>query len=120
MKRIISIFTIALLGGVGALSVDHFINHNQTFIRAGLPLNYQVQNSSPAKFASFNGMVPENVSGDFVKASEISLPAVVHVRTEYAPKGNQFYYYDPFGWGVPQQQPHAQMGSGSGVIISGD
>lgn len=122
MKRILSIFFVALLGGVGALSVDNLLRKNQTSTKAGLPANYQIQNSSGVKFANFSGMVPENVSGDFVKASEISLPAVVHVKTEYAPKQNQFYYYDPFqgfGWNTPQQQK-PRMGSGSGVIISGD
>ncbi len=62
-------------------------------------------------------------SVDFIKASEISLPAVVHVKTEYAAKKSQFYYYDPFHdqyWNAPQQQQKPQMGSGSGVIISGD
>ncbi|MBI3502984.1 MAG: Do family serine endopeptidase [Bacteroidetes bacterium] len=114
MKRIVSIFFVALLGGVGALTIDHFVNKNQTSINAALPANYQV------KFANFNGMVPENVSGDFVKASEISLPAVVHVKTEYAPQQQDQFFFSPFGWGqnVPQSRP--QMGSGSGVIISGD
>ena len=51
------------------------------------------------------------------------MPAVVHVKTEYAPQRNQLYYYDPFhmwGWEQPQQSPRTQMGYGSGVIISGD
>jgi serine protease Do len=122
MKRILSIFFVALLGGVGALTVDHLVSNNQTLIGASLPANYQVRNSNGVKFTSFNGMVPENVSGDFVKASEISLPAVVHVKTEYAPQQNQFYYYDPFGLGMNpyQHKQQKQMGSGSGVIISGD
>ncbi|HEY4799789.1 MAG TPA: trypsin-like peptidase domain-containing protein, partial [Bacteroidia bacterium] len=86
------------------------------YVQAQVPNNYSV------KLAGFHGMTPEASSADFVKASEISLPAVVHVKTEYAPKQNQFFYYDPFqgfGWNAPQQQPH-QSGSGSGVIISGE
>src|ERR1051325_1288875 len=122
MKRLTSIFFVALFGGAVALTGNHFFNRNVNQIQAGLPANYNVQNSNGVKFASFNGMVPENVSGDFVKASEISLPAVVHVKTEYAPQQNQFYYYDPFGFGMNpyQQKQQKQMGSGSGVIISGD
>src|ERR1035438_807426 len=116
MKRVASIFFIALIGGATALTIDHYLGNNPNTIQANAPNNY------PVKFASFNGMVPE-ASADFIKASEISLPAVVHVKTEYAPQRNQLYYYDPFhqwGWEQPQQSPRTQMGYGSGVIISGD
>ncbi|MFI5164397.1 MAG: Do family serine endopeptidase [Bacteroidia bacterium] len=115
MKRILIIFFTALMGGTAALTVDHMMVRDQNKVQATSSINY------PVKFAGFNGMTPEASSTDFVKASEISLPAVVHVKTEYAPQRNQFYYYDPFHdyrWNPPQQQP--QMGSGSGVIISGD
>ncbi len=127
MKRILSIFFVALLGGTVALTINNFVNKNEISLQANLPNHYPVhtvgQNSmsNGVKFANFNGMTPEGTV-DFIKASEISLPAVVHVKTEYAPKQNQFYYYDPFqgfGWNAPQQQKQ-KMGSGSGVIISGD
>jgi len=129
MKRLTSIFFVALFGGAVAITVDHIVNKNENSIVTNLPTNYHVNPvgqesmSNRVKFASFNGMAPES-NIDFVKASEISLPAVVHVKTEYAPQQNQFYYYDPFqgfGWNAPQQQHQKpQMGSGSGVIISGD
>lgn len=114
MKRIASIFIVALLGGATALTVDHFMGRNETRKQAIQPSNY------PVKFVNYPAMTPES-SMDFIKASEISLPAVVHVKTEYAPQKSQMYYYDPFRdqyWNAPQQKP--QMGSGSGVIISGD
>ena len=116
MKRLVSIFFIALIGGATALTVDRYLVRNEKSIQTNVPNNY------PVKFTNFNGMAPE-ASGDFIKASEISLPAVVHVKTEYAPQRNQLYYYDPFhmwGWEQPQQSPRTQMGYGSGVIISGD
>jgi Do/DeqQ family serine protease len=112
MKRILTIFFTALIGGTVALTVDHAMVGNENHIQ--VPSNY------PVKFASLNGMALE-ASADFIKASEISLPAVVHVKTEYAPQQQQLYY-DPFHnfmWGQPQN-PQPQMGSGSGVIISGD
>lgn len=115
MKRLTSIFFAALLGGTVMLTVDHFMVKNETTIQAGVPQNY------PVKFTSINSMTPET-GIDFIKASEISLPAVVHVKTEAAPSKSQFYYYDPFHdqyWNAPQNQ-RPQMGSGSGVIISGD
>jgi len=116
MKRIATIFFTALIGGTVALTVDHYLGDKENHIQTTLPANY------PVKFTGYSsGMTPE-ASIDFIKASEISLPAVVHVKTESAPQRNQMYYYDPFRnfmWGQPQQQA-PQMGSGSGVIISGD
>lgn len=115
MKRIASIFAVALLGGATALTVNHFMVEKPTPVQAVIQ-----QQAIPARLASFNGMTPES-SIDFIKASEMSLPAVVHVKTESAPQRSQFYYYDPFRdqyWNGPQQKP--QVGSGSGVIISGD
>ncbi len=115
MKHLTSIFFAALFGAGAALTVDYFMNGKENRIQENTPKNYQV------KFTNLNGMAPE--SGiDFVKASEISLPAVVHVKTEYAPQQNQYFFYDPFqgfGWNTPRQRK-PQMGSGSGVIISGD
>lgn len=115
MKRLTSIFFVALFGATVALTVDHFMVKKETITQVSIPQNY------PVKFTSLNGMTPE--SGiDFIKASEISLPAVVHVKTEAAPSKSQFYYYDPFHdqyWNAPQNQ-RPQMGSGSGVIISGN
>lgn len=115
MKRVINIFVVALIGGVTALSLNHFISNRNLEQTSITPPNYA------AKFVNFTGL-PAESSIDFVKASEISLPAVVHVKTAFAPKQSQLYYYDPFRnslWNQPQRQP-MQMGSGSGVIISGD
>lgn len=115
MKRTVSIFFVALLGGASALTVNHFLADKKAVVQAEIQ-----PAATPVKFASYHGMTPES-SIDFIKASEMSLPAVVHVKTESAPQRSQFYYYDPFldqYWNGPQQKP--QMGSGSGVIISGD
>ena len=116
MKNILIVLTAALTGGVTALTVDHFTNSKENHIQASLP------NNPPVKFASYSG-IPAEASIDFINASEMSLPAVVHVKTEAAPKQNQFFYYDPFNnqyWNAPQQQQRPQMGSGSGVIVSAD
>ena len=58
--------------------------------------------------------------GDFVAASKAATPAVVHIKTQYAPSESggmnplaQLFGL-PYGGGMPQ------MGSGSGVIISAD
>lgn len=116
MKNILIIFTAALIGGATALTVDHLTTPKENPIQASVPTN------PPVKFASYSGM-PAEASIDFISASEASLPAVVHVKTEAAPKQNQFYYYDPFSnryWNAPQQQQRPQLGAGSGVIVSAD
>ncbi len=73
---------------------------------------------------SSNSVVPEGLN--FIKAAQISTPAVVHVMTEYS--GNtssrsnspmdpflREFFGDGFGERVPRGP---QMGSGSGVIIA--
>ena len=69
------------------------------------------------------GSVPEN-NVDFTTAADMSVHAVVHVKTTYPMNANQnqFYMYDPFrnlfGGQMPKQE--APMATGSGVIVSGD
>ncbi|MBC5774047.1 Do family serine endopeptidase [Pontibacter sp. KCTC 32443] len=68
--------------------------------------------------------VPEGLN--FVKAAQVSTPAVVHVMTEYSIRSSDQYNspMDPFlreffGDGFGERVPRGpQMGSGSGVIIA--
>lgn len=72
---------------------------------------------APVKFASYNMSAPENVV-DFTTAAEMSIHAVVHVKTEL--RENVPLFNDPWGfWGqqVPSQE-RVQKGFGSGVIIT--
>ncbi|PRY16245.1 Do/DeqQ family serine protease [Pontibacter ummariensis] len=72
---------------------------------------------------SSNVIVPEGLN--FVKAAQVSTPAVVHVMTEYSARPTQSdtpmdpflreFFGDGFGERVPRSP---QMGSGSGVIIA--
>jgi Do/DeqQ family serine protease len=75
---------------------------------------------------SSNVIVPEGLN--FVKAAQVSTPAVVHVMTEYSAVANAHEGYsgpmDPFlreffGDGMGRAVPLGpQLGSGSGVIIA--
>jgi Do/DeqQ family serine protease len=73
---------------------------------------------------SSNAIVPEGLN--FIKAAQVTTPAVVHVMTEYSGSTSQRYSspMDPFlreffGDGFGQQVPRGpQSGSGSGVIIA--
>ncbi|MHA6246646.1 Do family serine endopeptidase [Pontibacter sp. CAU 1760] len=74
---------------------------------------------------SSSSIVPEGLN--FIKAAQVSTPAVVHVMTEYSgnsssARGNspmdpflREFFGDGFGERVPRSP---QMGSGSGVIIA--
>jgi len=87
-------------------------------------VSYTTGEQSTMSFASHNrnaetvGVAPV----DFTKAAEMSVGAVVHVKTKYNVYGKQ--YVDPFYqffFGRPQQQPQGQaQATGSGVILSQD
>ncbi|WP_439881367.1 Do family serine endopeptidase [Pontibacter sp. MBLB2868] len=73
---------------------------------------------------SSDAVVPEGLN--FVKAAQVSTPAVVHVMTEYSVRSSEQYGspMDPFlreffGDGFGERAPRGpQLGSGSGVIIA--
>ncbi len=109
MKKVISTFLVASLGGFIALAA--FITINKTD-QSQLPVATSIQ---PA--ARFVNMPPAGATAnnlDFTYAAESSLNAVVHVKTksQVAPANNPWARY--FGY---EMQPQIQMGSGSGVII---
>lgn len=114
MKKTANAFFIAIIGGITALGFNHWI---QQPISKDPQLRYQV----PVKQVNLPIVVPENAM-DFTAAAEMSVHAVVNVKTSYATKKNQ-YIYDPFqgffGQTIPEQN-QVPMASGSGVIISQD
>lgn len=124
MKKILSIFLIAGIGGMTALSIDHFFENKNSTSSLGMYA------SQPAKFVNSktnSAASPEN-SINFTQAAEMSVHAVVHVKTSYPVENanNLFFNNDPFrnffygDGGIQPQQVQPQMASGSGVIISGD
>lgn len=117
MKKIISVFVIASIGGVTALSLNHLLENQAA--KASSQLSYQV----PVKFVNMPSNTPEGMV-DFTTAAEMSVHSVVHVKTTYGLESNQNqYFYDPFhdlfGQRAPQQR-EAPSATGSGVIISQD
>lgn len=86
------------------------------------------QNQIPASYANFS-RAANAMETDFTVAAELSIHAVVHVKTKTPMRVQQFGgFNDPFFeyFFGPQQQPRQQQeapmqeGSGSGVIISND
>lgn len=114
MKKIIGAFVIASIGGFTALGIDHFMTPK---VQPNSQLSYQI----PAKYANMPVSAPET-GIDFTTAADLSIHAVVNVKTTYPLQTSNPYIYDPFrdffGQRMPQQQ--APMSTGSGVIISQD
>lgn len=116
MKKILSVFAIASIGGLTSLGVSHFLQDSSSSQQS--VLSYQ----PPVKYVNMPA-APE-ASIDFTAAAELSVHAVVNVKTTYPLQtNNQLYMYDPFrdffGQRTPQHQ-EAPMATGSGVIVSQD
>jgi serine protease Do len=112
IRKSISILLIAGIGGIAGASIysSHF-SYDQKVSARNSALKQNVQ------FASFTGEGTE-APCDFTKAADMSIHAVVHVKTFYSNK-NSYNPFDPFGfWGQPKNQQ--QEASGSGVIITDD
>jgi Do/DeqQ family serine protease len=111
MKRISSLFLVSLLSGATTLGAYKLVFENNT---AGSALSIAPQ-SSYARNVSLAG--PENV--DFTTAADNAVHTVVHVKnTSYASAASNpmmEYFYGSRG-----QQQQAQVGTGSGVIITAD
>jgi len=111
MKQILKLTFVAMLGGmISLVTYKSFVEEPQAI---------EATDEKPKfNFTNYSGSpsVPlENL--DFVKASKMTVDAVVHVKTVFRSEN----VYNPWSryFGVPSQ-PRQQMGTGSGVIISGD
>ncbi|MSQ79848.1 MAG: Do family serine endopeptidase [Flavobacteriaceae bacterium] len=116
IKRGLSLLAIASLGGLVALGINRITSpeRSNTF--------------EEKQKAWFTGMSAGKMTDmpDFVGASAMVTPTVVHIKTTATSKGggNQFEFNDPFGFfgdKAPYQMPQGpHEGSGSGVILTND
>jgi serine protease Do len=115
MKKIVSAFVIASIGGITALGLNHLIEDKSSVTTS--QINYQ----TPVKYVNLPGAAESTV--DFTVAADVSVHSVVNVTTTYPLETQGQYFYDPFrdffGQHAPQQH-EAPMATGSGVIISQD
>ena len=78
----------------------------------------------PVRLANYASVAAEHI--DFTKAAELSVNAVVHIKSVANPSGrdNRREYFDPFefffGDGMHNYRRQPRVGFGSGVIISTD
>ncbi len=114
MKRLIGLFLVAVAGGAIALGGYKLIEKKQHYYPsvAGQQMSLQPVNYIPG--TQFN-------EPGFETAAAISVPAVVHIKTEFRQKSNVyddfFNNFFNFGQGMPNQAIEAM---GSGVIIDAD
>ncbi|WP_313030215.1 trypsin-like peptidase domain-containing protein [Soonwooa sp.] len=127
LKKLMPLAVVGVLSGATTFgAIKYFDPHN-----SGEDFSYFTKSSNNASFAGLNTSA---VGDDFVKASKMTVPAVVTIKNysnrsaQRAPDSDlfDFFFGNPFGGGRQQpqqrQQPPKNMpsGLGSGVIISPD
>lgn len=123
IKKLIPYAFVGVISGATTFGAINYFNEKNS----DSDFSYFAPKNSDARYASFN---ITGVGEDFVKASKMTVPAVVSIKN-YADRTNRrseqdmfdLFFGNPFG-GQPrqQQQPPQNMpsGMGSGVIISPD
>ena len=116
------LFIVLFTAGVSALTTVLVLRHVEPQVLIGQSTIEGDSTSLPLAYARFS-QLPEAGETDFTQAAELSVNAVVHVKTTYKMQMSR-YQTDPFlefFFGRPQQQqPQTQQASGSGVIITQD
>ena len=111
MKKFMSILFVSALGGGLTLSTY------KLFIETSLP--YEIAEGRVLTTTAVSGLISLNSieeTVNFTSAAEKTLPTVVHVKNTTLSKG--YTSYEDLFFGRSQQR--AQIGTGSGVIISVD
>ena len=124
MKRFLSFFLAAILGGLLSLFIfQKFFSTEKP--GAGTSASRMLE-APPATLARYMTKLPTTLP-DFTLVAEMTVHAVVHIRTEYERKSSvydDFFGGDPFRdfFFGPRQRPQQRsiVASGSGVIISED
>lgn len=128
LKKLLPFAVVGIMSGATTFgAINYFDNNNNTE-----DLSYFSPKNENAKFAGIN---TAGVGDDFVKASKMTVPAVVTIKNYQSRSSNrasnqdlfEYFFGNPFGdqrnqQKKQQQQPQQNMpsGLGSGVIISPD
>lgn len=122
LKKLIPYAFVGAVSGATTFGAIHYFGENNS----DSEFSYFAPKNNDAKYASFN---MAGVGDDFVKASKMTVPAVVSIknysnRTSARSEQDMFdlFFGNPFGNNQKQQQQPKDMptGMGSGVIISPD
>lgn len=113
MKRYFAIFLVALIGAVSGTALVNWLGNGNT--APSQPI------AQPVQFANFPDHIIQNPN--FVTASAIATPSVVHIKTKANVAAGNRSSADPFRefFGPEFFGPRGpQQGSGSGVVITSD
>ena len=125
LKKLIPYTFVGVISGATTFGAIHYFSDKNS----DSEFSYFAPKNNDAKYASFN---MTGVGDDFVKASKMTVPAVVSIknysnRTSQRSEQDMFdlFFGNPFGNNQKQQQQQQQpkdmpTGMGSGVIISPD
>ena len=127
LKKLIPYTFVGVISGATTFGAIHYFSDKNS----DSEFSYFAPKNNDAKYATFN---MTGVGDDFVKASKMTVPAVVSIknysnRTSARSEQDMFdlFFGNPFGNNQKQQQQQQQQqpkdmptGMGSGVIISPD
>jgi len=115
MKKIVALFLVALAGGAMALGL-FFLLEKKAPAYSDIPVTV------PVRQANFSTSAPMNIP-DFEAAAELTVHAVVHIKTQFQRKSmvyDDFFEFFNLRRGTPREQLFPYEAMGSGVIISPD
>ena len=120
MKKTLSVLLIASIGGLSSLGVYKLFEEIDP-VKIGIQDKHASSQQPIVSFANFRSLPENNI--DFTTAAEITVNAVVHVKT--IQEGQTYRYRDPYYdfWGKRRTYEYKtppRKGFGSGVIISDD
>lgn len=125
MKQAIKyLFTFVVICAISAGTTFYVLRKASSELVMTKVVNGDTISTVPVQYQRFSSL-PQAGETDFTNAAELSVNAVVHVKTTYKSQ-TRSYMSDPFFeffFGRPGQQESqmpAQQASGSGVIISQD
>lgn len=125
LKKLIPYTFVGVISGATTFGAIHYFSYKNS----DSEFSYFAPKNNDAQYATFN---MTGVGDDFVKASKMTVPAVVSIknysnRTSARSEQDMFdlFFGNPFGNNQKQQQQQQQpkdtpTGMGSGVIISPD
>lgn len=118
MKRIVGILFIAILGGAISLGLYKLVEKKEQLVQ----YPYHADQRLPVRPVNYSPTVGFNVP-DFETPAAMSVPAVVHIKTEFQRKSSVYDdFFDLFNFGqqMPDNRYREITAVGSGVIISPD
>ncbi len=123
MRKFFGYFLIAAFGGLISLFAYKILAPKEQIALT----SQEPSQAVPVQLASYStGSLPA-MAPDFVRAAELTVNAVVHIRTEYTRKSSVYdFFFDDFNnFFNDRRQPFSPrsnpiVATGSGVIISAD